>query len=119
MDALQFWPDRQVAGAVPDPAEIPSLASHVAERSDRQKLRDSLSVDRPDLRNPLPPRGQVAGYLRPEQREDTGRLLGAVCLSVYPEEGRVAAARSSRTSAERPWALLHLFASLRRGQGPS
>ena len=37
----------------------------------RQELRDPLSVDRQDLRNLLPARRtQLAGYLRPAQRED-------------------------------------------------
>ena len=82
LGALQFRPDDQVAGAVPDPAAVPPLASHVAEGSHRQELRDPLPVDRQDLRHLLLPEGQVAGYLRPARREAAARLLGAVLLSV-------------------------------------
>ena len=86
LGALQFRPDDQVAGAVPGPAEIPSLASHLAARGHRQELRHPLSVDRQDIRNPLPARGQVAGQLRFAQREHSGRFLGPDFLSADPQQ---------------------------------
>src|SRR6185295_19196311 len=92
------------AGAVPDVPEIPPLASHVAERVDRQELRDPLPVGRQAVRHLLLPRGRVAGHLRLGQRADTSRVLGPDLLSVHPQEGGVALARSPGTSAERPWA---------------
>src|SRR5438270_10429917 len=46
LDALQFRPKCQVAGKVLGHAEVPSLAPYFAKRGHRQKLCDSLSMDR-------------------------------------------------------------------------
>src|SRR5262245_64072754 len=100
-----------MAGALPDFSEVPSLASHVTKRSHRQELRHPLSVDRQDIRDLLLPRGQVAGYLRPGQRENPGHVLGPDLLPVHPQAGGLTPARSSARSADTPWGFPYPWSS--------
>jgi hypothetical protein len=46
LDALQFPPQREMAGRIPRHAQIPSLAPYFSKRGNRQEFRDPLSLDR-------------------------------------------------------------------------
>ena len=113
----ELRPDDQVAGAVPDLAAVPPLASHVAEGGDRQELRDPLPVDRQAVRHLLLPGGQ-AGRTPTACTTSRYRPASGARPSIRSPAGR-RALEVQGWSAERPWAASRRCWSPAPGPGPS